>query len=79
MDILAPQGERSRMVFFASIARETDDVALQWIVIDSKVYDLSKFANMHPGGLSVLLAEGIGVSPYHHPVFLLSHLLQCSW
>ncbi|KAH0585432.1 hypothetical protein H2248_008673 [Termitomyces sp. 'cryptogamus'] len=26
-----------------------------WIIIDSKVYDLSKFGAMHPGGISVLL------------------------
>ncbi|KAF7982326.1 hypothetical protein HWV62_29026 [Athelia sp. TMB] len=37
-----------------------DDVAKHnkegdlWIVIDSKVYDLSKFAKMHPGGANVL-------------------------
>ncbi|KAK7457824.1 hypothetical protein VKT23_010167 [Stygiomarasmius scandens] len=30
-----------------------------WIVIDSKVYDLSKFANLHPGGVSVLLAKSV--------------------
>ncbi|KAF8149875.1 acyl-CoA dehydrogenase [Crassisporium funariophilum] len=30
-----------------------------WVIIDSKVYDLSKFAGMHPGGLSVLLDEEI--------------------
>ncbi|KAF6757255.1 acyl-CoA dehydrogenase [Ephemerocybe angulata] len=30
-----------------------------WIVVDSKVYDLSKFAAMHPGGLSVLLDEDV--------------------
>ncbi|KAF8071704.1 acyl-CoA dehydrogenase [Lyophyllum atratum] len=30
-----------------------------WIVVDSKVYDLSKFAAMHPGGLSVLLDEEV--------------------
>jgi len=34
----------------------------QWIVIDSKVYDVSRFANLHPGGLAVLLADGVGVS-----------------
>ncbi|KAF7312329.1 Acyl-CoA dehydrogenase [Mycena indigotica] len=26
-----------------------------WLAIDAKVYDVSKFMNMHPGGLSVLL------------------------
>ncbi|KAJ3514588.1 hypothetical protein NLJ89_g2288 [Agrocybe chaxingu] len=30
-----------------------------WIIVDSKVYDLSKFAGMHPGGLSVLFDEEI--------------------
>ncbi|KAF8305921.1 peroxisomal acyl-CoA-dehydrogenase [Clavulina sp. PMI_390] len=30
-----------------------------WIVIDSKVYDLSKFAAIHPGGVSVLLDDEV--------------------
>ncbi|KAF7327584.1 Acyl-CoA dehydrogenase [Mycena kentingensis (nom. inval.)] len=30
-----------------------------WIVVDSKVFNLSKFAEMHPGGLSVLLDEDV--------------------
>ncbi|KAH7342125.1 acyl-CoA dehydrogenase/oxidase [Rhizoctonia solani] len=30
-----------------------------WIIIDSVVFDLSRFAAMHPGGLSVLLDEEI--------------------
>ncbi|KAJ7475776.1 acyl-CoA dehydrogenase [Mycena latifolia] len=30
-----------------------------WVIIDSKVFDLSKFAAMHPGGLSVLLDEEV--------------------
>ncbi|KAG8908340.1 hypothetical protein FRB99_007267 [Tulasnella sp. 403] len=30
-----------------------------WIVIDAKVYDISKFSRHHPGGLSVLLDEEV--------------------
>ncbi|KAG8932579.1 hypothetical protein FRC01_013209 [Tulasnella sp. 417] len=30
-----------------------------WVIIDAKVYDLSKFSRMHPGGLSVLLDEEV--------------------
>ncbi|KAG8765928.1 hypothetical protein FRC15_006690, partial [Serendipita sp. 397] len=30
-----------------------------WVIIDSKVYDLSRFANLHPGGLNVLLDEEV--------------------
>ncbi|KAH7888150.1 acyl-CoA dehydrogenase/oxidase [Phlebopus sp. FC_14] len=30
-----------------------------WIVVDAKVYDLSRFANLHPGGPDVLFAEGV--------------------
>ena len=35
-------------------------IPLQWIVIDSRVYDVSKFANLHPGGAAVLLVDSIG-------------------
>ncbi|KAF8235821.1 acyl-CoA dehydrogenase [Tricholoma matsutake] len=30
-----------------------------WIIVDTKVFDISKFAAMHPGGLSVLLDEEV--------------------
>jgi hypothetical protein len=30
-----------------------------WIVIDSKVYDLSKFARLHPGGANVLYSKSV--------------------
>ncbi|CCA70296.1 related to acyl-coa dehydrogenase, long-chain specific precursor [Serendipita indica DSM 11827] len=30
-----------------------------WIIIDSKVFDVSRFANLHPGGLGVLLDEEV--------------------
>ncbi|KAJ6627333.1 acyl-CoA dehydrogenase/oxidase [Mycena sp. CBHHK59/15] len=31
----------------------------QWVTIDAKVYDLSKFANLHPGGPNVLFADDV--------------------
>jgi len=31
----------------------------QWVIIDSRVFDLSRFASLHPGGLSVLLDEEV--------------------
>ena len=31
----------------------------QWVIIDAKVYNLSRFKDMHPGGVSVLLDEEI--------------------
>ncbi|KAF8650967.1 hypothetical protein AX16_005003 [Volvariella volvacea WC 439] len=30
-----------------------------WIVVDAKVYDLSRFADLHPGGANVLFAESV--------------------
>ncbi|KIP05009.1 hypothetical protein PHLGIDRAFT_92667 [Phlebiopsis gigantea 11061_1 CR5-6] len=30
-----------------------------WIIIDAKVYDVSRFKDMHPGGIAVLLDEDI--------------------
>ena len=34
-----------------------------WIVVDNKVFDVSKFARMHPGGKKVLTAMGGKVCP----------------
>ena len=38
----------------------------QWVIIDSKVYNLSRFKDLHPGGISVLLDPEVGTSAAHH-------------
>ena len=47
----------------------------QWIIVDSRVYDVSKFANLHPGGAAVLLVDSIGnlsfFSSTHRPSALM--------
>ena len=40
---------------------------IQWIIVDSRVYDVSKFANLHPGGAAVLLVDSIGINPFPPP------------
>ena len=37
-----------------------DPRRVQWIIVDSKVYDVTKFKGTHPGGLSVFHEEDIG-------------------
>jgi len=40
-----------------------------WIIVDAKVYDLSRFAAMHPGGSNVLYAEGVAGKDATGPFF----------
>ncbi|KAH7912458.1 acyl-CoA dehydrogenase/oxidase [Hygrophoropsis aurantiaca] len=42
-----------------SLKELTFDEVAQWIVVDSKVYDVSKFANLHPGGAGVLYDNSV--------------------
>jgi hypothetical protein len=35
-------------------------IPFEWVIIDSKVYDLTRFKDLHPGGAAVLLDDDIG-------------------
>ncbi|KAL6299883.1 peroxisomal acyl-CoA-dehydrogenase [Sparassis latifolia] len=40
------------------VAQHNNEESL-WIIVDSKVYDVTRFKDLHPGGASVFLDEGI--------------------
>ncbi|WFD22472.1 [pyruvate dehydrogenase (acetyl-transferring)]-phosphatase [Malassezia equina] len=46
----------SRQITFAEVCQHKTEESL-WIVIDNKVYDVTKFLTEHPGGDEVLLTE----------------------
>ncbi|KAF5346943.1 hypothetical protein D9758_010143 [Tetrapyrgos nigripes] len=48
----------SKQFTFEQVAKHNKSGDL-WIIVDSKVYDLSWFADLHPGGPNVLFAEGV--------------------
>lgn len=47
---------------FSSLTIQHNKEGDLWVIIDSIVYDLSKFAALHPGGLGVLVDEEVGAS-----------------
>lgn len=65
---MAAQQEYTR----EEVARHNTDKSL-WIIVDSEVFDLTKFVDMHPGGAGVILevagkdATGMYSLPYSLP------------
>lgn len=51
-----PHGETPRWIDSSEIAEHNSEAAGYWMVIDRIVYDLSEFANLHPGGRRVVQA-----------------------
>ncbi|WFD26132.1 hypothetical protein MNAN1_001107 [Malassezia nana] len=46
----------ARQITFAEVCEHKSEESL-WLVIDNKVYDVTKFLSEHPGGDEVLLTE----------------------
>ncbi|KAI0218964.1 Cytochrome b5 [Lamellibrachia satsuma] len=47
----------AKIITLAELKKHTGAKDL-WIAIDNKVYDVSKFADVHPGGEQVILEQG---------------------
>ncbi|GLB40176.1 putative acyl-CoA dehydrogenase, N-terminal domain [Lyophyllum shimeji] len=49
---------KDRQITREEVSKHNKDGDL-WVIIDAKVYDLSRFVNLHPGGKSVLLEPDV--------------------
>jgi cytochrome b involved in lipid metabolism len=53
-----PSGKQLKSLTREEVAKHNKEGDL-WCIIDTAVYDLSKFVDMHPGGASVLLDKKV--------------------
>mmetsp|Transcript_26609 Transcript_26609/g.67048 ORF Transcript_26609/g.67048 Transcript_26609/m.67048 type:complete len:385 (+) Transcript_26609:256-1410(+) len=51
----AAGGKKGLQVFTAEEVAKHNKLGDLWIIVDNKVYDVSKFANVHPGGKHIFL------------------------
>jgi len=51
----------------AEVAAHNTD-ASNWIIIDDKVYDVTKFARFHPGGTAFIRNSAGGAGPTRRPL-----------
>lgn len=54
---MAPSNN-GKMYTMDQVAQHDKETDL-WIVVNGDVYDLTRFADMHPGGSGVLLEKGV--------------------
>jgi len=52
-------GTRPLPPYRISTLTRCPSLSSQWIIVDSKVYDLSRFAKLHPGGRAVLVDAAV--------------------
>lgn len=59
-----PIADESRWISVSEVARHNDPEAGYWMIVDHVVYDLTEFAELHPGGRSIVRAHA-GIDAGH--------------
>lgn len=54
---------RECRIFTSDAPRALTHAHAQWVIIDARVFDVTRFRKLHPGGASVFMDEGIRTSP----------------